>query len=77
MHGAIDRRSRKTTPVRLRPAALEHDMNDFITPTQLAALHQADLDAKARVDDDDSDDEEPMTHAEWRAFNDEARRTGN
>ncbi len=52
-------------------------MPDFITPTQLAALHQADLDAKARVDDDDSDDEEPMTHAEWRAFNDEARNTGN
>jgi hypothetical protein len=50
-------------------------MDDFITPTQLAALHQADLDAKARVDED-SDDEE-MTHAEWRAFNDEARKHGN
>jgi hypothetical protein len=51
-------------------------MPDFITPTQLAALHQADLDAKARVDDDDSDDED-MTYAEWKAFNDEARNTGN
>ena len=49
-------------------------MNDFITDDELARLHQLDLDAKAGVHADDGDE---MTYAEWRAFNDEARATGN
>jgi hypothetical protein len=50
-------------------------MNDFLTDDELARLLQLDLDAKAGVDASDDDDE--MTYAEWKAFNDEARATGN
>ena len=49
-------------------------MNDFLADDELARLHQLDLDAKAGVDADDSDE---MTYAEWKAMNDEARATGN
>jgi len=48
-------------------------MNDLLPDDELARLHQLDLDAKAGVDDDSDE----MTYAEWRAFNDEARATGN
>jgi hypothetical protein len=48
-------------------------MNDFLPDDELARLHQLDLDAKAGVDASD----EEMTYAEWKAFNDEARATGN
>jgi len=47
---------------------------DFLTDDELARLHQLDLDAKAGVDDDDSDE---MTYADWKEMNDEARATGN